>query len=136
MSESPTSTSASRTVSVDDITVEDFFSTDSDALVKAEEEDWDEARKRALVEGLRQDIAERKAYANKVFKLVCFWLFGLFILLLLAGFPRPPFYLSDSVLIAIISGTTVNVLGLFAIVANYLFPKRLDPGDHWPTEAN
>lgn len=34
------------------------------------------------------------------------------------------FKLSDSVLIALIGGTTVNVIGLFLVVANYLFPRR------------
>ena len=31
--------------------------------------------------------------------------------------------LSDSVLIAIMTGTTIDILGLMVIVANYLFPK-------------
>ena len=36
------------------------------------------------------------------------------------------FSLSDSVLIALISGTTISVFGFFAAVMNYLFPKRKD----------
>jgi hypothetical protein len=35
------------------------------------------------------------------------------------------FELSDAVLIALITTTTVNVLGLFYIVARWLFPSKL-----------
>jgi hypothetical protein len=34
------------------------------------------------------------------------------------------FKLTDAVLIAAISGTTINVIGIFIIVARYLFPQR------------
>jgi hypothetical protein len=34
------------------------------------------------------------------------------------------FNLSDTVILAAIGGTTVNVLGIFVVVVNYLFPKR------------
>ena len=34
------------------------------------------------------------------------------------------FDLSDNVLIVLITGTTVNVIGVFVVVMNYLFPKR------------
>ena len=34
------------------------------------------------------------------------------------------FNLSNNVLLAAIGGTTINVIGLFLVVARYLFPKR------------
>ena len=34
------------------------------------------------------------------------------------------FALSDSVLLGAIGGTTLNVIGIFIIVARYLFPQR------------
>ncbi len=40
------------------------------------------------------------------------------------GFTAIPFTLSAAVLSTLIGSTTASVLGLFAIVANYLFPKR------------
>ena len=75
---------------------------------------------------LRQDMQERKEYAKRIFILMCFWLAGMFALLLLQGsLSRPQlFNLSESVLLAVIGGTTLNVLGIFIIVVNYLFPKR------------
>jgi hypothetical protein len=96
----------------------------------------------AEVNGLRQDIKERKIYATRIFKLICCWVFGLFSILFLQGlfdgenrlihgwfFSREfgfscTFHLSDSVLIAVVSGTTVSVFGIFIIVAKYLFQKK------------
>ena len=38
---------------------------------------------------------------------------------------RIGFKLSDSIIVAAIGATTVNVLGMLYVVANYLFPKKL-----------
>lgn len=69
-------------------------------------------------------IESRKAYANKIFKLVVFWLIGVVAVILLSGFGPFGFLLDDKVLLALIGGTTLNVLGIFTIVANFLFPKN------------
>ena len=87
----------------------------------------------------QQDIAERKNYATKIFWLVTVWLVLVFLLLVASGIRQMPFVfvggypvpnllalrfeLSDKVLLGIVTGTTVDVIGLFAIVANYLFYK-------------
>ncbi len=75
----------------------------------------------------QQDVAARRSYAAKIFWLVVGWLGIVFALLVACGIKRPAttigFELSDKVLLAIIAGTTVDVIGLFAIVANYLFYK-------------
>jgi hypothetical protein len=78
------------------------------------------------VVGKSLDIQQRKEYASKTFRLVCWWLGGLFLLLFLNGFKFSwlMFQLSDTILLAIISGTTVNILGIYIVVINYLFPKR------------
>ena len=75
----------------------------------------------AQTRGLRQDIKERKKYARWIYWLLCAWLAALFGLLLLRGFLHID--LTDKVLVALITGTTANVLGIFAIVVAYLFPK-------------
>jgi len=48
------------------------------------------------------------------------------VLLLLQGFGLRSweFKLSDTVMLAVIGSTTVNILGILYVVANYLFPKR------------
>jgi hypothetical protein len=56
-----------------------------------------------------------------LFILVMIWLFSVAALLLLQGFRLFGFYLSDAVIIAYITSTTVSVLGLFHIAAKWLF---------------
>ena len=77
--------------------------------------EWQEA----FLEDFRQDIKERKKYANRIYCLVVFWLIGIALLLVWFGDT-----VNGGVLIALLSGTTVNVLGIFVVVAKYLFPQR------------
>lgn len=80
---------------------------------------------RAHLEGLRQDIGERKKYAHRIFVLICFWLAAVFLLLVADGLSNIDlFVLPEGVILAIIGSTTLNVLGIFYIVTHYLFPKR------------
>lgn len=94
-------------------------------------------RRRHENEGLAQDIVERKKYAGKSFRLVCFWVSGVFMILLFQGFlsETTPFItpyvsfdlkfsLPNSVLLAVVGGTTVSIISIFLAVVNYLFPKR------------
>ena len=66
--------------------------------------------------GLRLD------YTAHIFKLVCAWLACVVACVILSGFGLGGFKLSDSVLIAFITSTTVNVVGLFVLVAKWMFP--------------
>jgi hypothetical protein len=94
--------------------------------------------------GLEADIAAREKYANRIYALIVGWLIAILIILLLQGFlvkrqitlnfplighrifrTAIHFELSAAVLLALIGGTTASVLGLFVIVANYFFPKRI-----------
>lgn len=105
-------------------------------------------REEERVKILQQDRQERQKYAKYLFKLICAWLLGIYSIIMLAGFGattarfdmsdlpvvkrlelKPSFQLSDAVLLALIGGTTINVLGLFVIVANYLFNSPKDPRD-------
>jgi len=67
--------------------------------------------------------AQREKYARHIFWLVCGWIVLIFVLLLLQGFSGFIGYkpLNDSVLIALISSTTVNVIGTLIIVLKYIF---------------
>ncbi len=115
-------------------------SENSDSRAKKEEA-WFE-QKRAELQSFVQDTRQRKAFAIAIFSLIVLWLAGIFIILLLAGFLGDgggtftgrradvewvltlKFKLSDGVLLALIGGTTVNVLGILILVVQYLFPKR------------
>lgn len=75
------------------------------------------------VENRAQDIAMRKEYAGLIFRFVCYYMVFVLILLFLSGTPSS-FKMSDSVLITLLGTTTATVISLFAIVVNYLFPKK------------
>ena len=75
-------------------------------------------------QSLAQDIRERKHYAKRLFKLVSWWLVGMFMMTIAYGWVDSYFKPSENVMLALIGSTTVNVLGLFIIVAKYLFPSH------------
>jgi hypothetical protein len=79
--------------------------------------------KKLEVQSKAQDIAMRKEYADKTYLFVCIYMCFVFFIIFLACSPST-FQMSDGVLITLLGTTTVNVIGLFAIVMNYLFPKK------------
>lgn len=76
------------------------------------------------LESFRQDREQRKEYSDLLFALISIWLASIGSVVVMNGFEHIPFNLTDTVLVTLIGSTTASVLGLFAIVANYLFPKR------------
>ena len=92
-----------------------------------EELDVERGHKQAQLESYKQDTQERKKYAARIFWVCAYWVTAIFLLLVLNGFGAAIYFkLSDSVLLAAIGSTTANILGIFYIVARYLFPKRND----------
>lgn len=83
--------------------------------------DNEEARKKHA-EG--HDLHDtRKEYAGRLFWLIVGWLIVVVVFVLLTGFHLGGFTLSEKVLIAFITSTTVSVLGLFIVAAKWLFPS-------------
>jgi hypothetical protein len=116
-------------VTIEDIRVPEVLPSEKeDDLTKGAVDDLFEQklrRQKLENDNLEQDKKQRKRYARAVFQLICLWLFGLFVLVFFQGNEaRNGFHLSDKVLITLITGTTANVLGIFWVVMNYLFPKR------------
>jgi len=72
-------------------------------------------------QSLKQDIGLRKKYTRRTFYLICWWLIGILCILILSGFKLID--ISDNVLIALIGGTTINVIGIFLVVAKYIFSR-------------
>jgi hypothetical protein len=89
---------------------------------------------------LELDLRERHRYADGLYYMVIFWLLGIAAFLLLNGFWSASHgdkaFLSDTVILALIGGTTASVLGLFTIVANYLFPSAKSSGGLFEIVAN
>jgi hypothetical protein len=102
--------------------------------------DWDlmelEA-KSVEVEGLRVKLKRsenlhvvRKWYVGLLFGLTVLWLVVVIVFVGFAGFQFRGFTLSDKVIIAFITSTTVSVIGLFHFAAKWLFPtSKADPDD-------
>lgn len=108
---------------------------ETDTLYDDEKQSHENARLRlenllleAKIDDVVQDRDQRKKYSDRLFKLVVGWLCAIGVIILLHGFSCIPFNLSVAVLSTIIGSTTASVLGLFVIVANYLFPPRGEKG--------
>ena len=90
---------------------------------------------------LEDNIKLRKQYACIVFVAVFLWMFFVAVVIMLAGFNHGllvqisynngidlssysgMFNLPENVLITLVSGCSVNIIGLLAIVIRYLFPN-------------
>lgn len=74
------------------------------------------------IKDVEQNRRERRGYAYRIFCLIAVWLWGLALIVMMDG--ARMLDLSDNVLLGLITGTSVNVIGLMAIVAKYLFPNN------------
>lgn len=75
-------------------------------------------------ERLRQDLGQRKRFADNVLTGVLGWMFFVGMIVVLSATRGPAFRLSDQVLITLLTTTTANVLGLLLIVVTYYFKRR------------
>lgn len=106
------------------------FPSEPDSETNSESEDLARAAKKVDIEGRKQDIKERKAYADRIFWLVVAWLVFVGYILIAHGARWPwmaqylGFNLPEAVLIALITTTTGGVVGILLIVVQYLFPRR------------
>ena len=90
-----------------------------------EQSAWKNAQITEFQKDSAQDRSERKTYAGRIFRLLIVWLCVVASILLLRGFSQfSLFSLSDAVLMTLIGSTTASVVGIFIIVAKYLFPQR------------
>ncbi len=90
---------------------------------KARKEQADLANTELENTSKRQDIEARAEYAPKSFWLIILWLPAVYVVVLFQGFHYFGFHLSDTAIGTLIGTTSVNVLGLFGIVARYLFSR-------------
>jgi hypothetical protein len=81
---------------------------------------WEKKRERAL-------LVARILLLIALFGLVLLWLISIPGLLLMVGYHVFGFSLSDAVIIAYMTTTTVSVIGLFKIAANWLFSDLNKP---------
>lgn len=77
---------------------------------------------KAQIRKFEDDNEGRKEFSRSIFAVMVIWMF--FVLMIVIQSANGKWHLSDSVLIALITTTTANVIGTFIIVANYLFNKE------------
>jgi hypothetical protein len=92
--------------------------------------DLEEHRLSFEIDCLQQELNELKdnhqlrlTYTARIFWLVVAWLACVVASIIMSGLAAWGFHLSDGVLIAFITSTTVNVVGLFVLVAKWMFPS-------------
>ena len=90
-----------------------------------EEVDEDKRAKKLNNDITEQDKEERRLYAYRVFALICIWLACVMIVIVATG--KGDLHYSDTVLVTLLTTTTANVIGLFAIVNSYLFKTTKKP---------
>lgn len=102
-----------------------------DGLVATERKALENAKLETEVERLKSELQHandlheiRKKYTGRLFGLIVAWLSVVILFVALTAMLKPYFNLADSVLIAFITSTTVSVLGLFILVAKWLFPTN------------
>lgn len=99
-----------------------------DPRITTEKKTYELEELKFKVSKLEQDLKEardlhkiRKSYIDRMFALIVSWLLTVITFVALNAFKIKSFILSDSVLIAFITSTTVSVLGIFIIAAKWLF---------------
>lgn len=95
---------------------------EADARTRVEEDDYDKARRDAELKSFKDDNYSRKVYGYLIFGLVFAWLGVILWIVIAAG--SGWYKLSDTVLVALITTTTLNIIGLLLVVTQYLFPKK------------
>jgi hypothetical protein len=101
----------------------DKVSIDADSRTLLEKQILEAQFLRERIRSLSQDIDERKKYDHRIFCLICAWLAATFLVLIANGIQGGKWFaLPQPVLLALIGGTSADVLGIFYIVTHYLFP--------------
>jgi len=83
---------------------------------------WDLELKKIEMQEYKQNISERKRYANRVFIFVIGWLVAAISILILNGLRI--LHLSDTILSILIGTTTLDIFGFFYLVMRYLFENK------------
>ncbi|GHT50590.1 hypothetical protein AGMMS49982_06180 [Bacteroidia bacterium] len=105
-------------IAIEDV-VEDISQKEESTKLNLSLEDLELEIKKEVLEGQKQDRVERKDYALKIF-----WLLVGFLIVTLGMTTASGvglLGLSDNVLIALLTTTSADVIGIFVFVVKYLF---------------
>lgn len=105
-----------------------ILETSKDGELEISASSDDQSIERALkveeYKGKRQDREQRKDFAERIFSFLIWYMVVVGVILFLSGITVNHFYLSDTVLVTLLGTTTANVIGIFIVVAKYLFPTK------------
>lgn len=99
-----------------DDSIEDIASSDDLSIERA--------LKVEEYKGKKQDREQRKDFAERIFSFLVVYMTVVCFILFLSGITVNHFFLSDTVLVTLLGTTTANVIGIFIVVAKYLFPQH------------
>ncbi|MCD0489943.1 hypothetical protein LPB86_17000 [Pedobacter sp. MC2016-14] len=115
-----------------DITIPTIPSDQPDELSASQLADFNRVQERiktktqrAILKNLKQDIAMRKEYADRIFQLLAFWLLFTACLVFLVALGK--LELTENVLIALLTTSSANVIAIFIYVVKYLFARPSKP---------
>lgn len=111
----PKRAKAQQPVDLEAIQLEEAVPPDAVALLERSQLEQDIALGNLLLE-------LRKKYATRLFWVLVVWIVALFGVVALDGFSPWGFHLSENVVLTLLGATTVNIVGLFYVVARYVFP--------------
>ena len=77
---------------------------------------------KAQIRKFEDDNTGRREFSRSIFTVTVIWMFLVFMVVIQCA--NGKWHLPEAVLIALITTTTANVIGMFIIVANYLFNKE------------
>ena len=78
--------------------------------------------RREELESRIQDRKQRKVFSYVIFGFVCLYMVAVLCVTYEVGTGK--LMLNDGILITLLGTTTIDIIGLFAIVARYLFPNK------------
>jgi len=102
--------------------IETSSSTPDEETIASKKSMYQDQYDAATLSNFLLNQAARGKYSHRIFLITISWLIAVITILTLVGFNI--MHLSDAVLIALLGSTTVNVLGFFVIVIQYLFNKE------------
>ena len=109
-------------VDTDEVVNEERKELEDERLQELEKKALELQLLKAQIQKFEDDNQSRREFSRSIFTVTVIWMF--LVLMIIVQCANSKWHLSDSVLIALITTTTANVIGVFIIVANYLFNKE------------
>lgn len=114
-------TGQSTKVDTDEAVNEEKKELEEEKLHELEQQALELQLLKAQIRKFEDDNEGRKEFSRNIFAVTVVWMF--LVLMIVIQCANGKWHLSDSVLIALVTTTTATVIGIFIIVANYLFNR-------------